>query len=313
MKKASVKIVTAVVALLVALGIATGATFAWFTGNRTVRFDAIEAEVTSGSQGLYVAVKRYGSDEFTEFKTSLDNATLMNEIFGVDGGSGRPTSAKLSDLTTDVYGDANYKGVKLVEEGKSAAQEVSFTTGAVNKFIEFTLKFRTTVKQDIYLAINDGSISSGINYVDGNSLTTVKAWKRIEANEYGNNTVIEQNGALSTRAAYAARVSFINGGTGKVWAPYDYNAGYDDLSHTQAGFYVNTAEKNLARDFRNALLGRTDAYVCNVLNEVRLLLDALAAQNKNKSDDPDSVAATPLASTVDNGEGGFDAVITVRL
>lgn len=314
MKKTTAKILTAVVALVISLGIAAGTTFAWFTSNRTVTFDALEAEVTTGTQGLYVAVKRYGTETFTEFKPSIDNATLLNEMLGTESGGSRPTSIKLSDLTTDVPEDQNYKGVKLVEEGKSASQETTFTNGAENKFIEFTLKFRTTVQQDIYLAINNGNgISSGINYVDGNSLTTVKSWRRIEANEYGNNNVINQNEALSTRAAYAARVSFITDGVGKVWAPYDYALGSDDLSHTQAGFYVNTEEKNLARDFRNAILGRSDTYVCNVLNEVKLLSDALAAQNKNVSDDFGAVPATPIARTMDNSEGAFDAVVTVRL
>ena len=122
-----------------------------------------------------------------------------------------------------------------------------------------------------------------------------------------------QGDALSTRAAYAARVAFITNGVGKIWAPYDYASGGDDLSHTQAGFYVNTAEKNLARDFRNALLGINDTYVCNVLNEVRLLSDALASQNTNISDEPGAVAATPIVRTVYNGENGYDAVVTVRL
>lgn len=313
MKKATSKIATAVLALVVALGIAIGSTYAWFTSNRTVRFDAIEAEVTTGTQGLYVAIKEYNSNTFTDFYTTLSSTDLLNEILGPESGGSRPTSVKLSDLTTDITGDQNYKGVKLVEEGKSALQEEVFTAGSVNKFIEFTLKFRTTVQQDIFLAISDGSVYSGINYVDGNSLTTVRAWKRIEANEYGNTSAIEANEGLSTRAAYAARVSFITGGVGKVWAPYDYATGYDDLSHTQAGFYVNTVEKNLARDYRNALLGRSDTYVCSVLNEVRLLSDALAAQNKNVSDEPGSIAATPIARTVSNAEGSFDAVVTVRL
>ncbi len=314
MKKTTAKIVTAAVALIVSLGIAAGTTFAWFTSNRTVAIDSLEAEVTTGRQGLYVAVQRYGSDDFTEFKSYLDNATILNEMLGTDSGSGRPTSIKLSDLTTFVTGDQNYKGAKLVEEGGTAANEISFTAGAENKFIEFTLKFRTTTQQDIYLAISDGNtVSSAINYVDGNSLTAVKAWKRIEAGEYGNSSVIEKNASLSTRAAYAARVSFITDGVGKVWAPYDYAAGNDDLSHTQAGFYVNTLEKNLARDFRNALLGRNDTYVCSVLNEIRLLSDALAAQNTNIGDNPGDVAATPIARTVDNTAGAFDATVTVRL
>ena len=300
MKKATTKILLAALSLVMAIGIATGSTFAWFTANRTVQVGSIDATVTSGTQGMYVAVYDNSASNYSAFQTAWTGTEISTKVFGAT-----PTGSVLLDALT-----SSDNGVTLTRENSQTG--VTFNAAAQNNpFLEITLKFRTTTAQDIYLGYNGTDANSTITAGTGN-LTAVKAWRSIEANEYGNAAAIAANATLDTRAAYATRVAFHNTdsqqtNTRLIWAPYDYTTGNNDGYNTQAGFYVATAEKNLARDYRNALLGTADAYTIASTNAVKLESDADAQTNTI------TTGATKIATTEDNGAGAFDAVVTIRI
>ena len=298
MKKATTKILLAALSLVMAIGIATGSTFAWFTANRTVQVGSIDATVTSGTQGMYVAVYDNSASAYSAFNTAWTGTQISAKVFGAT-----PTGSVLLDALTS----AN-SGVTLTRENSQTA--VTFNAAAQNNpFLEIKLKFRTTTAQDIYLGYDGANANSTIEAGTA-GLNAVKAWKAIDANEYGNESAIAINGYLNTRAAYATRVAFLTTAnsttTGQVWAPYDYTSGNDDGYNTQAGFYVATAQKNLARDYRNALLGTADNYTIASTNAVKLLSDANATANN-------ATGSTLIVTTEDNGAGAFDAEVTVRI
>lgn len=301
MKKATTKILLAALSLVMALGIATGSTFAWFTSNRTVTVGAVQAQVVSGTQGLYVAISADGGSTYGEFQTSLDTAKIMTALFGANYATAPTGAVKLDALTT------TDNGVTLKNEAGETAAAFS-NSSATNPYLEIKLKFRTTVQQDIYLGyLNDAGTAvrnekdSTIDPVGTYAGTAVKAWKAITTADYGQDVAL--GAAINARAAHAARVSFNDGTTAKVWAPYDYTTGNNDGLTEQAGFYKG----NLAEDYRNNLLGKTGSLTVANLNAVKLLEDAVAKAGT------DAGSATKIATTQDNHEGAFDAEVTIRL
>jgi len=277
-----------------ALGIATGSTFAWFTSNRTVTVGAVQAQVVSGTQGLYVAI--WDGSAYGNFTNALDT-TAINAATNAN------TAVKLDALTTGTTTNgALYTEANATSTTPEAAYDKAKTTaGEQNKYLEIKLKFRTTVAQDIYLGYSatedkDSTITAGTA-----TLNAVAAWQQIDAATYGKS--VAQGEALDTRAAYAARVSFKNGDNVKIWAPYDYSdgEGTDGLT-TQNGFYKG----NLARDYRNHMLGTSDAYTVASTNQVTLLEDAVAKADTNAG------SATKIATTtLQNGH--YEAEVTIRL
>lgn len=305
MKKTRLKIITAAVSLIVALGLAIGTAFAWFTSNRTVTVDTIDAQVTTGSQGLFVALKQYDGT-YTQFKTSLSSAELQEAIFGGTSQTNLAT-VKLDNMTTE------NNGVTLkTKDGATvpAFDTSSSTAEGKNGYVQFTLKFRTTVPQNIYLAggktgavVDAGSstITAGVA-----TLKPVLAWKTATADVYG--AAITQGQAINARAAHAARVSFISGATGVVWAPYDQAdvSPVADGVHEQAGFYKG----NLAGDYYNNFIGNGSAPAVAktaVVNSVVMLSEANMTANNAGN-------ATVLATTADtSGSGNYEAEVTVKL
>ena len=304
MKKTRKKILTAVITLIVALGLSIGTVFAWFTSNRTVTFEAIDAQVTTGSQGLFVALKKYDGT-YTQFKTSLTAAELQEAIFGGTSAANLAT-VKLDHMTTE------NNGVTL--KGQDGSTVPAFNTDATttegkNGYVQFTLKFRTTIAQNIYLAggKTGGVVDAGSSTITpgaGVTLQPVLAWKTESANVYG--TAITQGQAINARAAHAARVAFISGATGKIWAPYDQadTSPVHDGVHDQAGYYLG----NLAGDYYNNFIGNGSAPAVaktSVVNSVVMLSDANMTANNPGT-------ATVIATT-SSVSGNFEAEVTVKL
>ena len=302
MKKATTKILLAALSLVMALGIATGSTFAWFTANRTVQIGAINATVTSGTQGLYVAIwdqsASSGEGAYTAFEAGWDANAITAAVFG---STQNPSGTVLLDALTS----AN-NGETLTRENSQTAVTFS-ATAQNNAFLEIKLKFRTTTAQDIYLGYDGSNFNSTISPVGNYNSTPVLAWTTIAADTYGTHSQIAASAALETRAAYAARVAFLTTAnsetTGVVWAPYDYTTDNSDGYNTQAGFYKG----NLARDYRNNLLDMNSTYTVANTNAVKLELDSNAESNTI------TTGATKIVSTTDNGHGQFDAEVTVRI
>ena len=309
MKKATHKILMAAASLVIALGVASGTTFAWFTANRTVSVGSINATVTSGNDGLYIAIKKTDGT-FTDFKTSLSTSDITSAIYS---GSGSVELDALTSLTYDggnkVFTSTNTKGSTLTAENGVA--QTFDGTAEKNKYVELTLKFRTGVSQNIFLAQNNGTDSVGnrSEIIPGTGdLTYVKAWAAIDADTY-NTSSYAKNANLETRAAYATRVAFIsNEGTPKknVWAPYEVTDadGFTDA----AGFY----EGNCAEDYRQNFLSSSavtpgTATKTTVLNDVVMLSDA-DAQNKTKG------SAVELGTTTDSdSDGVYEVELTIKI
>lgn len=300
MKKATSKILMAAMSLVVAIGIATGTTFAWFTTNRTVSVATVQAKVTTGTDGLYVAVKT-GDDTWTDFKSGLDAEDMKLAIYGKKNATTEEMNAgvEMDALTIKSVSDYALKD----EKGGDAAAYVRSVT-AKNKYIEFTLKFRTTVAQNVYLAVNDGATSpnaSEIKTVGATGVTAnqVLAWTD-DSSTYGK--AITKGNAIDARAAHAARVSFVSGSNKNIWAPYDLT----DESQAAEGFYKG----NLAADYNAYFLNPNatgNADRTGVLNTVTLMSDEDAKggfANKDKG--------TILATTAAN-DGAYEAEMTVRI
>lgn len=345
MKKATHKILMAAASLVIALGVASGTTFAWFTSNRTVTVGTIEAEVVSGNDGLYVAILKKGGSVGTAadfgwydgdtFNAGFKNTLTTNSI--TKATTDANTTVKLDALTSMVKPSAegaaaNSNGYQLVKENGVASEAVTYQFGAdaenkvENNFLEFTVKFRTTVAQTIYLATTNGATSPVESDIDYGTFTdqatnAVKAWKALSADTYG--AAVESGASILARAADAARVSFnpgtyssswaapANGTNAKVWAPYDYDS---VLGNGEAGSGRGFYKNNLAADYIEYFLNdNPDASSTRtpVLNQVKTV-DYATAKDAANSSAISAAQGTPLATTVQVG-GAYEAVVTIRL
>lgn len=301
MKKATSKILMAAMSLVVAIGIATGTTFAWFTTNRTVNVSTVQATVTTGTDGLYVAIKTGpGETDYTKFKSSIEAADLNTALYGKASPSADDFKTILLDALTSADGEA------LTDEKGVAAPE--FVAGATtpNKYIQFTLKFRTTVAQDIYLAkgvkVGDGTKDSEI-ITNGNATVAnqVLAWANVDASVYGKS--LTAGDRIEARAANAARVSFVSGSNKNIWAPNEVEG---------KGFW----KSNLADDYKSYFLGNktadeiaaTPSAVTAPTATLKMLSDEDAQKQPAVIGD-----ATKIATTAKTANNAYEAEVTVRI
>lgn len=242
--KASKKIFGAVMALMVAIVLATGTTFAWFTTNRTPSLGGVDLNVGSGTDGLLVSLD---GSKFSEKLTSEDLYKALN---------GNTTADKFEKVT--MMPVTTKDGVAFTEkDGTTAVTYDGAQTD--NKFLQLKLYFRSNKEYEVFLfngkedkdAAAEADKTASI-VAKGNApiYSTVKAWDDFIANKY---TVeaISKGDTLAARAANAARVSFQLKGAAdaKVWAPHEENA------EDPAGFYLG----NLANDYIDHMYGNTPA------------------------------------------------------
>lgn len=241
MTKAKKRLLFSVAALVIAIAVATGSTFAWFTINREVNVEQMEISVTAGSQGIYVSTAKAGP-----YKTSLSQADLITAGYNVN--------ANLDALTSK-------DGVTITE--RDSATAVDKSTG---KFIEFKLYFRASGESVPIIDLNrtDNTTVDGKNTIlkpseKGVPQTIYNEWQDIDAGAYGQTAAIAAQSSLPSRAAYAARVSFeavAHNATAKstrVWDPYyaDPTTFRGLANAANRGRYDNT-NMNFAVDYYNA-------------------------------------------------------------
>ncbi len=251
--KTRTKLAGAVTALVVAVALSAGTTFAWFTTSKTVSVTTISASVTSTSGGLEIAS---GLNKESGFGSSLT----------VDA-----SSVVLDAATTSIDGATG--AVTMLNRKNEAATEGSYIT------------FNCTLRAQSDLVINLGA-GSDVSSTAATSPNYVKAWadttnsstSAVTNTKYGNGDIDIGNN-IEAKAANASRVSFEMGtysgsnvdsmtvSSSKVWSPHEasINGKYiadstalSGLSSTEAnsdkaGFYMG----NLASDYEQYLLANS--------------------------------------------------------
>ena len=279
------------------IGVASGTTFAWFTSNRIVSVGTINATVTTGTDGLYVSVKT-GADSWSDFAQEVSSADLNTALYG----AASPTSAHLASISLDALTRQSDYTLKT-ESGTAKTWSYTATDETPNKFIELTLKFRSTVALNIYLADHndDSSKTSNVSTVGSPvAENQVKAWANIADSVYG--TALTADTAIPARAANAARVSFISGETKNTWTTHE------DGDTNEDGYYLG----NLAEDYRQFFLENKTALeledpanraaASSIVNTVTLI----------QNDESNKASATVLGATTASGNL-FEATVTIRI
>lgn len=207
MTKAKKRLLFSVAALVIAIAVATGSTFAWFTINREVNVEQMDISVTAGSQGIYIATAKAGP-----YKTALNAADLA--------AAGYKADASLDAVTST--------------DGKVIKDLDGNTIGADSKkFIEMKFYFRATGETvpTIDLKRTNNTEISGRNtilqpHATNNAQTVFNTWKDIAADDFGQTNAIALNAPVPVRAAHATRVSFdavahdTTTVSTRVWDPY---------------------------------------------------------------------------------------------
>lgn len=341
------KILISSVALIAALGVAAGSTFAWFASNSTVTVSGFESNVVSGSDSLTMAVTAYDSDDTQEAYNALTySSTVTNEQIkkAILGGSATAASpiylAALTAKNTQT-GEATpdiYDGTAFETEAGNQVTDPNSTTLTEGSYVSFKVVFRNrnVVSENTarYIALSsDSTIDRSDNgksiplptnqytTIDGNITASGATYYGSELKTAG----AAADRRLTAYAADAVRVSFVTsteaGNSGKVWSPYErYATGgnTDDPSQTAQtnarGYYLN----NLANDYRNDTLGTASevtqkAYTSSVItaanasDDVKRISKNLEAFN---SDDTYTYTSVVVNIWIEGTDGDcFDAIL----
>lgn len=247
---ATKKLLSAVVALVASIGIATGATFAWFTSNQQVTVSPFTVNVTTGDDNLLIAVTAASETSAADnlFKATIDNTTVTNAINAAVTGE---TLVKLDALTsTD-------NGVTLKN---SSSTPVDATTG---KFATFAIWFKATSATEGHnVIVNMGAAADNAVTSAGNvTASHVAAVNAVTAATYTDDdeaSDIAAGAKISAAAANATRIAFLpaSGGSNKVWCPNEAQLSGAEFTTgtaftTAKGWYKN----NLASDYNISVKG----------------------------------------------------------
>ena len=216
--KATKKIVGATAALVAALALSAGSTFAWFTTQNTAKVNNISATVITQSN-LQVALGQ----------TTSDTAPTSGWGSVIDM-TGKITGITLDALTLD---DTN---TKLVTRESA--------DGANTAYISFRIWFRST--EDANLKFD--STTSKVDSTAGNTANDVYAIKELSG--YSDGSPISAGTVIQADAKNAVRVS-IKASTGNimVWEP-NADQGYrnDVGQHSLASKYEEDLAKSVDPD-----------------------------------------------------------------
>lgn len=237
--KASKKLIGASVALVAALAVSVGTTFAWFTTNDTVTVEGISANVTTGDSNLEVAI--------------LDEAGVALSGYAYTLNLGEKISDKLAALKWNALTDkgaaqaaTTTNGFNLTTMGKKEgvnAMDVNGSTIKEGNYLAFTLAFRTPSNDDnkadgveLVLTSNSSVASKHANEIDGATDAQKAKYAPLVATdntletEYGF-TDFGANQPINVKAQDAMRLAFHQltgnkvevadkaGSSGYVWIP----------------------------------------------------------------------------------------------
>lgn len=340
------KILISSVALIAALGVAAGSTFAWFASNSTVTVSGFESNVVSGSDSLTMAVTAYNSDDTQEaynaltYSSTVTNEQIKKAILGQGATANSPIYLAALTAKNTQTGEAApdiYDGTVFETEAGNQVTDPNSTTLTEGSYVSFKVVFRNrnVVSGDTarYIALSsDSTIDRSDNGKDiplpTNQYTTIDGNITASgATYYGSELKTAGEAAERRLTAYAAdavRVSFVTNtagvNSGKVWSPYErYVTGGNTTAEltVQAnarGYYLN----NLASDYRIDTLGTASlvtqkAYTSSVItaadasDDVKRISKNLEAFN---SDDTYTYTSVVVNIWIEGTDGDcFDAIL----
>ncbi len=260
--KATKKIVGAACALVAAVALSAGSTFAWFTANSQVSIGNVTADVVTKGGDLQISlVTPGGTDDaptysYDGWKAAISSADVMTKVGTV----------KLDHVTTK---NNDGKSMATIDGDDITAS----TNPSTANYVEFTFALRSTTAMDIYLVKGTTLTSAVKSGAGATAITPVSCWGDVAANTYGKNQAAwTAESQIEAKAQCASRVSFenVNDNETKVWAPWETteNGGNDySVSEIEAaaftgniadyGYYTTygasdtpatTSGKNLAGD-----------------------------------------------------------------
>lgn len=261
--KSSKKLIGASVALVAALAVSVGTTYAWFTTNKKVSVENIQASVTTGDSNLEVALVS-DKGEVGTFGYSLDlgsalSTTLANLKFDALTDNGA--------LTSGSWAGSGKNGLALTNKAGETTNVTAASATAEGSYLQFTLRFRTTTATEgaksFPLYLTDASTVTST--AEGTKITNIYASENINATDTADTVTIAKGSKAEAKAENAMRIAFheaevtlasgegpANGSvaakanTGKVWEP-----------NADQGWGAATYTKNMAQLVEEQLTGAT--------------------------------------------------------
>lgn len=263
--KASKKLIGASVALVAALAVSVGTTFAWFTTNNKVTVENIEASVTTGDSNLEVAlIKKDGTVGTFGYTLNLNTTDTLKEMFDntkFDALTDNGAYDKGDGSTAPSFAnDKSKNGLELLDKKGKEAKLYGEKDVAVGNYIAFNLRFRTPISEDtkegleLKLSYDSSVTSKHANEIDGASDAQKAKYAPLVATtdalvtDFG----IDKDQPIVTKAQDAIRIAFheldntkVNtvkddtGAEGKVWTPNqsEYDKKTNNLAqHVEAMF-----------------------------------------------------------------------------
>ena len=238
MKKTTSKILVAALALFMAIGIATGSTFAWFSMNTTVT--ATGMQVVAKSNSTFLLIKETGSVSGAD--DAAKAANIQNGGTPADDSDDNPITVALTvaDGDADLYPAKPYNATtdsaKYTTVAGTASTVADYSTaGVVGNW--FTANSLDPDASDTRIT-NDRVLTSFTDYVIKKSVTLTIAAGADDAHHLTVTGTIEAKGlgdAITSGTAEAGKTyySFASG----VYTKEDVEVGVTDVT----GFYAKTA------------------------------------------------------------------------
>lgn len=255
--KNSKKLIGAVAAVVVALVISVGSTFAWFTTNNKVTVEGIKATVTTGDSNLEVAFV-YADNTVGAFGYALDfdkdetmKKVIANVVFDAltDNGELDKTSSPNSWKGTEKKNGLalrNKKGENGVAAKVDETGDNKVPGNGKGNYLKFTLRFRTPssdkTKDGLKLKLSTDSSVTSTHSQKENGYTPLVATDGSLDTDFG----IAKDRKIETNAQDAIRVAFhqVNatshevedktGAAGWVWTPHADSESYKGKNLAQA-------------------------------------------------------------------------------
>lgn len=300
--KATKKIVGAACALVAAVALSAGSTFAWFTANNVVKVGQVEGTVVTMGGDLKIALV---TETKTESTTTYSEGPYAYSLTAPEFKAAGATEASQFTHVTSSDG-VTFTGVPKQQDKADPDTGKEWVAGAeavaMKDYYTYTVSLLSDTKMDIYLQQGDTTLtSSGTT----DTAKQILAWKAITENDYGK--AVELNNRITAEAKDAARVAFnvftmTYGEDGKVAsATKDTSAKF-----WNPGEATGFSKGNLALDYFN---------YNNQFAEADKLTDAGSLGNKVSDIKPIATAGSPATGDVKlcTLEAGKPQYITISL
>ena len=254
------KLLIAATALVAAVAVSAGATYAWFTQNAEVSVSGISANVkTSGDTNIMVAVGHGTSG--INFQPSLSTTDLTDgDVNYLNVAFDSVTNTNTTKTNAPTLYSAAYSSTATETNYLSYTAAVAGNSSVKGNYVKVPLTIRTDTAANIIL--NDGSVST-----TATTTPSVYEWRSSGITQY-TTSAKSYGDAYTAYAKNASRVGFTTASgtlsskayntesTFKVWCPNEINydgsqvvttpeSGYRTSAVTDNNYYLN----NLADDY----------------------------------------------------------------